>query len=65
MTVADDRAQEFSYGAGNSDFQSASKQQRLRLLLEAKRVLIMEFEVPEQIVHDALMVIPAYRRAMR
>lgn len=62
-TVTEDRDYEITYGAGNVEFQEATPRKRLRLLLGHKRELIEEYEVPDQIVDDALVVIPEYRRA--
>lgn len=58
------REYDHSYGAGDEEFRLATPTERLQFLLNHKRCIVEEFKVPEAIVHSALMVIPAYRRAM-
>lgn len=59
------RYYDFDYGIGNSEFRDANKKGRLRLLRNLKRELVEEHGFPETMVHNALLVIPAYRRAVQ
>ena len=53
------------YGIGNPEYRNADNKGRLQLLLKLKRQLVEQHRFSEKLVHDALRVIPAYRRAMR
>lgn len=62
--VPDDRSYASSWGACNSDFSSATEDEKLRMLLSEVVYLTVREGIAINDVHDAFMVIPEYREAM-
>jgi hypothetical protein len=56
---------EYTCGADHSGFRAATEKQQLRIIFEAKWVLMVCYKIPEPVVHEALVAIPEYRRKMR
>lgn len=56
---------EYTCGADHSGFRAATENQQLKVIFEAKWVLMVCYKIPERIVHEALLVIPEYRRKMK
>lgn len=56
---------EYTCGADDAAFRAATDKARLQIIFEAKWTLIVVYKMPEHLVHEALLVIPDYRRKMR
>ena len=55
---------EYTAGADTIWYRLGSHDEQLTVILDIKRVLIKYQEIPEQNVHNALLVIPEYRAHM-
>jgi hypothetical protein len=65
ITDRGDRPYDCTYGADSVWYQMGTREERLWILSDAKRVLVDCYQVQAKVVDDALSVIPEYRRAIR
>lgn len=56
---------DYTCGADHVAFRAGTDKERLHIIFEAKWLLIVAYKMPEYLVHEALLVIPEYRRRMR
>ncbi|WP_103728900.1 hypothetical protein [Novosphingobium sp. HII-3] len=63
--VKDDQRYSGSWGSCNQDFNEADDDGKLRMLLTQSIYLTLVESIDPTIVHDAFMVIPEYRVALR
>lgn len=56
---------EYTCGADHDGFRAFTKKEQLFEMFLAKWVLVDCYEIPESIVHEAMLTIPEYRRKMR
>lgn len=63
--VKDDQRYNASWGSCNQDFNEANDDGKLRMLLTQSIYLTLVESINPALVHDAFMVIPEYRAALR
>jgi hypothetical protein len=65
ITETGGRPYDCTYGANSIWYQLGTREERLWMLSDAKRILVDHYQVQAKLVDDALSVIPEYRRAIK